>query len=54
MPPGLLRLGVSTLGTLVLAIGLVALLNGRLAGGVFVCGGATLLLWSVYGHRAKP
>jgi len=53
LPPGVLRLGVAAVGALALAIGLVALVNGRLAGGVFVSGGAVLLLWSVYGHRLR-
>lgn len=53
MPPGLVRLVIATVGALALAVGFVALLNGRSAGGVFVAGGAALLLWSVYGHRLR-
>ncbi|MBA3243716.1 MAG: hypothetical protein H0T61_00870 [Actinobacteria bacterium] len=53
MPPGLLRLGIAAVGVLALAVGVVALLNGRSAGGVFLAGGAALVLWSVYGHRLR-
>jgi hypothetical protein len=54
MPPGLLRIGVAAIGSAAVALGLVALLNGRLAGIAIAVGGAMLVLWSVYGHRLRP
>lgn len=47
MPPGLVSLGVAAAGALALAVGLVALLNGRAVGAVLALGGAALLAWSV-------
>jgi hypothetical protein len=47
MPPGLGRLAVAAVGALALALGLVALLNGRAVGVLIALGGALLLLWSV-------
>jgi len=46
MPPGLARVAVAALGALALALGLVALLNGRWPGALIALGGAALLLWS--------
>jgi hypothetical protein len=43
---------VAGAGALGLAVGLVALLNGRLAGAAIALGGAVLLLWSVLRLRA--
>ncbi len=51
MPPGLARLAVAALGALALALGLVALLNGRWAGALIALGGAALLVWS---RRVHP
>ena len=51
MPPGLVRLAVAALGALALALGLVALLNGRWTGAAIAAGGAALLLWS---RRVHP
>ena len=50
MPPCLGRLAVASLGAAALAAGLVAALNGVLAGLVIAMGGAALLLWSVFGR----
>ena len=47
MPSGLTRLAVAAVGALALAVGLVALVNGRLVGLVIALGGAALLGWSV-------
>jgi hypothetical protein len=52
MPPGLASLGVAAAGALALAVGLVALLNGRAVGVVLAVGGAALLGWSVLRLRA--
>jgi hypothetical protein len=46
MPPGLARLAVAAIGALALAVGGVALLNGRWAGVAIVAGGLALVLWS--------
>ena len=54
MPPGLIRIGVAAIGSAAVALGLVALLNGRLVGIAIAVGGAVLVLWSVYGHRLRP
>jgi hypothetical protein len=54
MPPGLTRLAVAALGALALAVGLVAALSGRWAGGLVAVLGGTLLAWSVYGRRLRP
>jgi hypothetical protein len=51
MPPGLAGLGVAAIGSLALAVGLVALLNGRLAGALIGLGGALLVGWSVLRRR---
>ena len=51
MPPGLARVGVAALGALALAAGLVAAVNGRLAGLLLAACGGALLLWSVLGRR---
>jgi hypothetical protein len=51
MPPGLPRLAVAALGALALAVGLVAALNGRLAGLLLAACGAALLFWSVLRRR---
>ena len=53
MPPGLTRLGVAAAGALALAVGLVAGLNGRVAGIAFALGGVALLAWSVYGRKLR-
>lgn len=47
MPPGLMRLAVSALGALALAVGLVAAVNGKLAGMALAACGAALLGWSM-------
>lgn len=47
MPPGLARPALAALGALALAVGLVAALNGSLAGLALAACGAALLLWSV-------
>ena len=52
MPPGLVSLGVAAAGALALAVGLVALLNGRVVGAALVLGGVALLAWSVLRLRA--
>ena len=54
MPPGLTQLGVAAVGTLALAVGVVAAANGRAAGIALVLGGAVLLAWSVYGRKLHP
>lgn len=54
MPPGLLRLGVAAVGTLALAVGFVAVVNGTSAGIAIAVGGAALLAWSVYGQKLRP
>ena len=46
MPPGLARVAVAAFGALALALGLVALLNGRWAGALIALGGGALLVWS--------
>ena len=43
---------VAAAGALALAVGLVALLNGRLVGVAVALGGAVLLAWSVLKLRA--
>jgi hypothetical protein len=43
---------VAASGALGLAVGLVALLNGRLVGAALAVGGAVLLAWSVLRLRA--
>jgi hypothetical protein len=50
MPPGLGRLVIASLGAAALAVGLVAALNGVLAGIAIAVGGVALLLWSVFGR----
>ena len=52
MPPGLPQLVAAAAGGLVLAVGLVALLNGNLVGILLLIGGAALLVWSVLRPRA--
>jgi hypothetical protein len=52
MPPGLGRLVVAAVGALALAVGLVALLNGGLAGITIMLGGVALIGWSVLRRRA--
>lgn len=51
MPPGLPKLAVAALGALGLAAGLVAAVNGRVAGLALAGCGAALLLWSVLGRQ---
>ena len=51
MPPGLAPLVVAAAGGLALAVGAVALLNGRLVGAVLAVGGLALLAWSVLRRR---
>jgi hypothetical protein len=46
MPPGLGRLAVAAIGAFALALGLVALVNGRSAGAAIAAGGIVLVLWS--------
>ena len=53
MPRGLLPLAIAAVGALALAVGLVALLNGTLAGIAIALGGAALLAWSVFRHRIR-
>jgi hypothetical protein len=48
MPPGLGRLVVASLGAAALAVGVVAALNGVLAGIALAIGGVVLLAWSVF------
>jgi hypothetical protein len=48
MPPGLGRLAVASLGAAALAVGLVASMNGVLAGIAIAVGGVALLAWSVF------
>jgi hypothetical protein len=43
---------VAATGALALAVGLVALLNGRIVGIALALGGAALLVWSVLNLRA--
>ena len=50
MPPGLGRLVVASLGAAALAVGLVAAVNGVLAGFALAVGGVALLAWSVFGR----
>ena len=52
MLPGLPQLVAAAVGGLTLAIGLVALLNGRVLGFVLLVGGVLLLYWSVLKPRA--
>ena len=54
MPPELLRPAVAGLGALALAVGLVALVNGRLGGIVLALGGVVLVAWSMAGHGLRP
>jgi hypothetical protein len=51
MPPGLGPLVVAASGGLALAVGAVALLNGRVVGAVLALGGAVLIAWSVFRRR---
>jgi hypothetical protein len=53
MPPGSTRLALAALGTLALAVGLVAALNGRAVGLLVALLGGALLAWSVYGRRLR-
>jgi hypothetical protein len=46
-PPELLPVFVAAAGALALAVGLVALLNGRLVGAVLAVGGAAIVVWSI-------
>lgn len=46
-PPELTAVLVAAIGALALAVGLVALLEGRLAGSALALGGVALLTWSV-------
>jgi hypothetical protein len=46
MPPGLVPLAVAAIGAFALALGGVALLNGRWAGAAIAAGGVALVLWS--------
>lgn len=46
-----LALAIAALGALALAVGGVALLNGRLVGVPIALCGAALVAWSVYGRR---
>jgi hypothetical protein len=52
MPPGLGRVAVAAIGALALAVGIVALVNGRLVGVVIALGGVLLIGWSVLRRRA--
>jgi hypothetical protein len=54
MPPGLARVLTAAIGAAALAAGLVAALNGVLAGFALAVGGVVLLGWSVYGPRLRP
>lgn len=49
MPPGLVRLVVAAMGAAALAGGVVAVLDGLLAGIALAVGGLALLAWSVFG-----
>lgn len=51
MPPRLVPLVVAASGALALAVGAVALVNGRAVGAVLALGGAALLAWSVLRRR---
>ena len=51
-PPDLLPVVVAAAGTLGLAVGLLALLNGSLLGAAIALGGAVLLAWSILRSRA--
>jgi hypothetical protein len=51
-PPELLPVVVAAAGALGLAVGVLALLNGSLAGIAIAVGGAVLLAWSVLSLRA--
>ncbi len=53
MPPGLGKIALAGLGALALAVGLVAALNGAILGALVALCGAALLLWSVFGGRAR-
>lgn len=46
MPPGLVQVAVGATGAAALAAGLVAALNGVLAGIAIAVGGAVVLAWS--------
>ena len=48
MPPGLVRVAIAATGAAALAAGLIAALNGALAGIVIAVGGLALLAWSVF------
>ena len=48
MPPGLARVAVAATGAAALAAGLIATLNGTLAGIAIAVGGLALLAWSVF------
>ncbi|MDX6438767.1 MAG: hypothetical protein QOF45_1350 [Gaiellaceae bacterium] len=50
MPPGLARVVTAATGAAALAAGLVAALNGVLAGIAIAVGGVVLLAWSVFGR----
>ena len=50
-PPELLPVAVAGAGALALAVGLVALVNGRLLGVALAAGGAALVAWSVLRFR---
>jgi hypothetical protein len=51
-PPEFAPVLVAAAGTFALALGSVALLNGRLVGAVLALGGAALLAWSVVRQRS--
>ncbi len=53
MPPGLVRVGVAATGAAALAGGIVAALNGVLAGIAIAVGGVVLLAWSVLGSKLR-
>ncbi len=53
MPPGLSKVALAGVGALALAVGLVAALNGAILGALVALCGAALLLWSVFGGRAR-
>jgi len=49
MPPGLVRVVIAATGAAALAAGLIAALNGTLAGIGIAVAGLALLAWSVFG-----
>ena len=49
MPPGLVRVAIAVTGAAALALGLIAVLNGALAGIAIAVAGLALLAWSVFG-----